>query len=68
VIGDHAAAVRTGAIENGNRARTDRRGDFAGASRHETRGFSRRGVRKGSRRYQLEQALGAIVPQEAAHA
>ncbi|HEX2853174.1 MAG TPA: UDP-N-acetylmuramoyl-tripeptide--D-alanyl-D-alanine ligase [Opitutaceae bacterium] len=67
LIGDHAADVRTGAIENGNRAEqiqvvtslepvTARVADFHGAV-----------FVKGSRRYQLEKALN-IPAQEAVHA
>jgi UDP-N-acetylmuramoyl-tripeptide--D-alanyl-D-alanine ligase len=67
LIGDHAAAVRTGAIENGNRAEqievvtslepiTARLADFRGAV-----------FLKGSRRYQLEKALN-LPTQEIVHA
>jgi UDP-N-acetylmuramoyl-tripeptide--D-alanyl-D-alanine ligase len=67
VIGGHAAAVRAGALESGNRAEqisvvtslapiAARVAEFRGAV-----------FVKGSRRYQLEQALGPGV-QEAAHA
>jgi UDP-N-acetylmuramyl pentapeptide synthase len=68
VIGDHAAAVRAGALEQGNHADqiavitslepvAARLAEFQGAV-----------FVKGSRRYQLERALSAVVPQEAAHA
>lgn len=68
LIGDHAPAVRAGALENGNRAEqiavvmslapiAARLKEFQGAV-----------FMKGSRRYQLEQALGPGFAQEAAHA
>jgi UDP-N-acetylmuramoyl-tripeptide--D-alanyl-D-alanine ligase len=67
LIGDHAAAVRTGALENGNRSEQIEVVSSLDPVKARLAGFHGAIFVKGSRRYQLEQALSA-TPQETVHA
>ncbi|MEO7414148.1 MAG: UDP-N-acetylmuramoyl-tripeptide--D-alanyl-D-alanine ligase [Opitutaceae bacterium] len=68
VIGDHAAAVRLGALENGNRPEQINVVTSLAPIAARLAAFRGAVFLKGSRRYQLEQALPATSAQEAVHA
>jgi UDP-N-acetylmuramoyl-tripeptide--D-alanyl-D-alanine ligase len=67
VIGDHASAVRTGALENGNRAEQIEVVSSLEPVAARFAGFRGAVFLKGSRRYQLEKVLSAAA-RETVHA
>ncbi|MEO6568164.1 MAG: UDP-N-acetylmuramoyl-tripeptide--D-alanyl-D-alanine ligase [Opitutaceae bacterium] len=68
VIGEHAAAIRLGALENGNRPEQINVVTSLAPIAARLAAFRGAVFLKGSRRYQLEQALPAPAAQEAVHA
>jgi UDP-N-acetylmuramoyl-tripeptide--D-alanyl-D-alanine ligase len=65
VVGDQAGAVREGLLENGNAAAQIAVAAEAASVREFLAGFAGAVFLKGSRRYQLENALAAAAPREA---
>jgi UDP-N-acetylmuramoyl-tripeptide--D-alanyl-D-alanine ligase len=65
VVGDHAAALRGGLLEGGNAAAQIEVAAEAASVREFLAGFTGAVFLKGSRRYQLENALAGAAPREA---